>query len=199
MNRGVFLDRDGVLVADNHLLTKIEDIHVFEGVPAALALLKEFGFYLIEISNQTVISRGLLTEKEMLSLNDQIDNAILNGNGPQLDAFYYCPHHPNATLETYRQDCDCRKPKPGLIIQAAEAYSIDLSQSFMIGDRITDIIAGQRAGCRTILLETGMHKAVPIQTVEPLDVSVTPNYTCSTLLQAAEWIGHVSGGNTRTI
>ena len=199
MNRCVFLDRDGVLVADNNLLTKAEDISIFDDVPAALTLLKEAGFYLIGISNQTVISRGLLTEKEMLTFNDQIDIAIINENGPQLDAFYYCPHHPNATLEAYRQDCDCRKPKPGLIIQAAEAYSIDLSQSFMVGDRITDIIAGQRAGCRTILLETGMHKATPIQTIEPLDVSVTPNYTCSTLQQAAEWIIHISGGETRTI
>ena len=199
MNRAIFLDRDGVLVADNHLLTKAEDIYIFEGVPPALTLLKEVGFYLIGISNQTVISRGLLSEKEMLSLNDLIDLAILNEKGPLLDAFYYCPHHPKATLEAYRQDCDCRKPKPGLIIQAAEDHSINLSQSFMVGDRITDVIAGQRAGCRTILLESGMHKAHPIQTDEPLDLSITPNYTCSTLQQATEWIINISGGKTRTV
>lgn len=184
----VFLDRDGVLVEDNHLLIKAEDINLFEDVPAALAFLKKRGFYLIVISNQTVVSRGLLTEEEMLALNYLIELEICKKMGPKLDAFYYCPHHPNATLETYKQECDCRKPSPGLIFRAAQEYSIDLSRSFMVGDRITDIIAGQRAGCRTILLKTGMQDAPPIQRSESFDFSVVPTYACMTLQEAAEWI-----------
>jgi len=188
MRKAVFLDRDGVLVEDVDLLTKYEDIKIFNDVVDALRQLKKAGYELIIISNQTVVARGMVNEKDVVFLQDEIEKRLVDLGSPKLDGFYFCPHHPNATLPQYRKDCDCRKPKPGLILQAAKEHDIDLTQSFMIGDRITDIIAGSRAGCRTILVETGAHSAPPIQTSESLDMTIQPDYICSGLASATCWI-----------
>jgi len=187
-SRAVFLDRDGVLIEDVNLVQNERDIHILPGVPEALRLLKSAGFLLITISNQTVIARGILNEQGVESLNGIIEDSLIHAGAPRLNGFYYCPHHPNANLEAYRVDCDCRKPKPGLILKAARDHDVALDDCIMIGDRITDIIAGTAAGCRTILVKTGMHKEPPIQTSMPLDMSVKPNFTCRDLLEAARWI-----------
>lgn len=188
MNRAVFLDRDGVLIEDVHLLTDPKDIRILAGVPEALRRLSEVGFRMIVVSNQTVVARGLATKQEVLDLNAEVQVQIERAGGPRFDAFYFCPHHPNATLPSYRVDCECRKPRPGLFLRAAREYNLDLRASFAVGDRITDIIAGARAGCRTALVQTGEHLAPPIETSEPLDDSVEPDYACADLLQAAQWI-----------
>jgi D-glycero-D-manno-heptose 1,7-bisphosphate phosphatase len=176
------------LIRDVGLLTREEDIHVYKDVPIALKQLKENGYCLIVVSNQAVVARGLLTETEMWSLNQQVNKAIVKAGGPDPDAFYYCPHHPNATLDAYRLDCDCRKPRPGMILQAAREHNIDLNTSFLVGDRITDIIAGYHAGCRTILVQSWQHKSPPIQTTESIDLSIQPDYTCMRFKQAAKWM-----------
>jgi len=193
-NKCVFLDRDGVLIEDVGLIARSDDIHVYHDVPSGLCQLKENGFQLIVISNQTVIARGLLTENEMLSLNKQINKIITNAGGPDLDIIYYCPHHPEATIESYRLDCECRKPKPGLILQAAHEHNIDLHRSYLVGDRITDIMAGQRANCHTILVQTGAHNAPPIQTSESIDSLIKPEFTCENFTQASKWIIHSEAG-----
>jgi len=184
----VFLDRDGVLIKDIHLLTNPEDIRVLEGVPQALRSLKQAGFKLIVVSNQTVVARGLLTEQEVYAINAEMERLLKQAGGPHLDGFYFCPHHPNATLPAYRIACECRKPRPGLLLRAAGEHNLDLSASFMVGDRITDIIAGARAGCRTVLVQTGKHVEPPIETVEPLDELVQSDHVCADLKAAAEWI-----------
>ncbi len=186
MNKAVFLDRDGVLIEEVHLLTKPEQIRVLPGVAEALQKLKAAGFHLIVVSNQTVISRGLATEAEVKAVNSHMEKLLENAS--LLDGIYICPHHPNATLASYRKNCDCRKPQPGLLLRAAEERAINLKDSFMVGDRITDIIAGARAGCRTILVQTGNHLAPPIETVEPLDETIRPDYVCADLKAAAQWI-----------
>jgi D-glycero-D-manno-heptose 1,7-bisphosphate phosphatase len=188
MNAAIFLDRDGVLIEDVHLLINSEDIRVLEGVPQALRSLKEAGFKLIVISNQTVVSRGLVTEQEVRAIHAEMERLLEQGGGPHLDGFYFCPHHPNATLPAYRTACECRKPRPGLLLRAACEHNLNLRASFVVGDRITDIIAGARAGCRTVLVQTGKHQAPPIETVEPLDESVQPDHVCADLKAAAEWI-----------
>lgn len=184
----IFLDRDGVLIEDVHLLTNPGDIRILEGVSQALRSLKEAGFQLIVISNQTVVARGLITEQEVCAINVEMESLLEQAGGPHLDGFYFCPHHPNATLLAYRITCECRKPQPGLLLRAAREHTLKLGASFMVGDRITDIIAGARAGCQTVLVQTGKHQAPPIETVEPLDESVHPDYTCASLSEAAEWI-----------
>ena len=188
MRAAVFLDRDGVLIEDIHLLTRVSDMRVLPGVPDALRKLKAAGFELIVVSNQTVVSRGLATESEVCVINSRMQELLSNRGAPVLDAVYFCPHHPKATVAAYRIECDCRKPRPGLFLKAATDHKIDLNRSYAIGDRITDIIAGASAGCRTILVETGQHTAALIETSEPIDVSIRPDYTCANLLDAAHWI-----------
>jgi D-glycero-D-manno-heptose 1,7-bisphosphate phosphatase len=187
-SRAVFLDRDGVLIKDVNLIQNEHDIQILPGVPEALRLLKAASFLLITVSNQTAIARGILNEQSVERLNEKIEDDLIQAGAPPLDGFYYCPHHPNADLEVYRVDCDCRKPKPGLIIRAARDHDAALENSIMVGDRITDIIAGAAAGCRTVLVETGHHMEPPIQTSEPLDLSIKPDFTCRGLLEAARWI-----------
>jgi len=181
-----------VLIEDVDQLTDAAQIRILAGVPAALQNLKRAGYRLIVVSNQPVVARGLLSEPDVLALQEKINYCLIATGAPPMDAFYFCPHHPKATLPIYRQDCDCRKPKPGLLLRAAQEHDIALTRSFMIGDRITDIIAGARAGCRTILMQTGKHLAPPIQTNEPLDLSAQPDYTCPDLLAAARWILEVT-------
>jgi len=188
MKAAVFLDRDGVLVEDVHLLSKPADIRVPDAVPAALVQLRDAGVLLFVVSNQTVVARGILAESAMKSLHREIEVVLQDTGAPALDGFYYCPHHPQATVTAYRVDCDCRKPRPGLLLRAAAEHDIDLARSFMIGDRMTDIIAGASAGCRTVLVETGQHLAPPIETSDPLDDSILPDHTCASLFEAARWI-----------
>jgi len=188
MNKTIFLDRDGVLIADTHLPRTTADLQMIESVPQALSQLQQAGFLLIVVSNQTVVSRGLMSESDMASLQSEVERQIERSGGPSLDGFYYCPHHPNATVSVYRANCQCRKPRPGMLLRAANEHDIDLSNSFMIGDRITDIIAGARAGCRTVLVETGAHLAPPIESSEPLDMSIAPDHTCRDLSEAVDWI-----------
>jgi D-glycero-D-manno-heptose 1,7-bisphosphate phosphatase len=161
--RAVFLDRDGVLVRDVGPLTSADEIVLTPGVATALAELQHAGFLLLVVSNQTVVARGLLSEQAVIELQTRVERRILAEGGPRLDGFYFCPHHPRATRAELRQDCECRKPAPGLLLRAAEEHGISLERSFMLGDRPSDVVAGLRAGCTTIQLLTGAHTAAPIQ------------------------------------
>jgi len=182
------LDRDGVLIEDLGLVTQLEQVRLFEDVPSALRLLKGHGFLLVVVTNQTVISRGLLDEAGVASMNEEIRRRIVIRGGPTIDSFYVCPHHPNASLSRYRMCCDCRKPEAGMLFRAAREWGIMLEKSFLVGDRMSDIVAGSRAGCTTILLQTGAHLAPPIETKRPVDLSIRPDYSCRTLTEAAQWI-----------
>ena len=188
MSRAIFLDRDGVLIEDVHLLTRPEQVVIPSGVPGALRALGEAGFKLIVVSNQPVVARGLASEPEVRAVNAHMESLLQSAGAPPLDGVYFCPHHPKATLPAYRLDCDCRKPKPGLFQRAATELKLDLRASFVVGDRITDIIAGARAGCRTVLVQTGKHAEKPIETSEPLDPTIQPEHTSADLAAAVEWI-----------
>lgn len=186
--QAVFLDRDGVLVEDIDCLRRAEDIRVFPYVPAALRTLKARGLELVVVSNQPVVARGLCSETTVEGLNRGIADEIERLGGPRLEYFYFCPHHPKATLPEYRLDCECRKPRTGMLLKAALAHRIELSGSFMIGDRITDIIAGRDAGCTTVMVETGEHVKPPIETPGGIDASTVPDRVFPSLKEAAEWI-----------
>jgi D-glycero-D-manno-heptose 1,7-bisphosphate phosphatase len=140
------------------------------------------------VTNQPVVARGLCTEKEVVEVHDHIQTRLEEGAGIKLDAFYFCPHHPEATVKDYRIICPCRKPRAGMLEQAARDLGLDLKRSFMVGDRITDVIAGHAAGCTTVQVETGMHEAVPIVAVDPVDLTLEPDHRCANLETAAEWI-----------
>lgn len=185
--RAVFFDRDGVLVDDVDLLVKASQIRVKLGVPEALTRLRAARFLRVIVSNQTVVSRGLLSEEEMCALEAEIESRLTRLGAPGFDGFYYCPHHPNATLEQYRAACACRKPREGMLMQAREDLAIDLGQSFMIGDRMSDVLAGQRAGCRSILVRTGAHEAKPIKSDLCME-GVRPDAAFDKLAEAVDWI-----------
>lgn len=187
-SRAIFLDRDGVIIEEVHLLTDPAQIRIRKNAPSALKMLKRAGFRLIIVTNQTVVARGLISEQNVAKINGLMENLLVKAGAPRFDGCYICPHHPNATLEAYRMTCECRKPKPGMLLQAAREHALDLSASFMIGDRITDIIAGDQAGCRTVLLKTGAHLLPAIETSEPIDESIKPHFSCSNLEEAARWI-----------
>jgi D-glycero-D-manno-heptose 1,7-bisphosphate phosphatase len=188
MQPAVFLDRDGVLIEDVHLLTRLEQIRILDGVPAALQKLKRAGFQLIVVTNQTVVARGLATEDEVRQMNRDIKQLLVNEGAPAIDGWYFCPHHPQATLTAYRQDCDCRKPEAGMLLRAAREHHLNLQTSFAVGDRITDIIAGAKAGCRTILVQTGKHLEAPIETARAVDIETQPDYNCADLTAAVNLI-----------
>lgn len=186
--KAIFLDRDGVLIEDVHLLTRPDQVQLLPRVVDALSLLRKLGYLLIVVSNQAVVARGMATEADVDAVNQDIQQNISLEGGPDIDAWYFCPHHPNATKPEYRVDCDCRKPKPGMLLKASQEHGISLADSCCIGDRITDILAGMRAGCLTIQVLTGQHTAAPIETKETIDMTTQPDYTCASLLEAAEYL-----------
>ena len=177
-----------MLIEDVGGLSIASEIRLLPGVSHALSLLHQAGFRLVVVSNQTVVARGLASEQQVRELQARVGQMIEQNGGPGLNAFYVCPHHPNATLAAYRVECECRKPEPGLLLRASRELGLEMSSSFAVGDRITDIIAGSRAGCRTVLVQTGEHLAPPIETTKPLDLSIKPDYTCPDLPAAAQWI-----------
>jgi D-glycero-D-manno-heptose 1,7-bisphosphate phosphatase len=184
----VFLDRDGVLLEDRGLLLAPSDIRLLDGVPQALARLKNAGFRLIVVSNQAAVARGLISESDLHEIHAEMCRRLEWAGAPPLDAIYYCPHHPHADVAAYRIVCDCRKPQPGLLLRAAREHGLDLARSFLVGDRPSDIAAGARAGCRTAWVQTGQHAAPPIVTDESWDGSCQPDFTGRDLTAATAWI-----------
>jgi D,D-heptose 1,7-bisphosphate phosphatase len=139
----VFLDRDGVIVRDVHFLRTPSQID-FLGHLETLADLGE-RYYLVIATNQSGIARKLFTEDDLIAIHSDLVIQLVS-RGVVIDAIYYCPHLPTAELPAYRMDCDCRKPKPGLLLRAAREYSLDLGRSYMLGDSRRDLEAGQAAG-----------------------------------------------------
>ena len=152
--RAVFLDRDGTINVEKDYLHKIEDFEFIPGAPEAIKRFKDAGFLVIVVSNQSGIARGYFDEKAVEALHQHIQFELA-AYGTSIDAFYFCPHHPDKGLGLYRRACYCRKGNPGMLLQAAQEHGIDLQQSFMVGDKLADIEAGDRAGCTSLLVLTG--------------------------------------------
>jgi len=156
--RAVFLDRDGTLNRYVGFLRSIDDLTLLEGAAEAVRRINQAGFLAIVATNQPVIARGELTWKGLEEIHEKLET-LLGYEGAYLDDIFVCPHHPDRGFPgerpEYKMDCGCRKPKPGLLLQAAEEYHIDLLQSWMIGDSDRDIAAGRAAGCKTIRLQEG--------------------------------------------
>ncbi len=158
-HRAVFLDRDGTINVEKEYLYKVEDFEFIPGAPEAIKSLKDAGFLVIVVSNQSGIGRGYFDEQAVEVLHRHIQEE-LSGHGTSIDAFYFCPHHPEKGGGDYKIVCDCRKGGPGMLLQAADEYNIDLGNSYMVGDKLADIEAGQRAGCTPVLVLTGYGDSV---------------------------------------
>lgn len=153
--KAIFLDRDGTINKYVGFLRDLNEFELLPGVSEAVKLINDSGYLCIVITNQPVIARGEVTVSELAKIHNKMET-LLGDEGAYVDALYYCPHHPDKGFEgeiaELKCDCSCRKPKPGLLFQAAEDFNIDLASSWMIGDGKRDIEAGKNAGCKTILL-----------------------------------------------
>jgi len=178
-----FLDRDGTIIQQVELMHQVGQLRLLPGAAEAIQLLNQNGTPVLLVTNQPVVARGICTEHEVELIHEELKRR-LQRKGARIDAIYYCPHHPNATLVQYRVKCLCRKPEAGMILRAAQEQDLDLGRSVMIGDTTQDIVAGSRAGCRTILVHTG-HGGH-----DPWQYDCVPDWTAKNLLEAARiWLG----------
>ena len=145
----VFLDRDGVLAREKGYVASKSEMELFPYAAECVAQIHQKGYYAIVITNQSGVARGFFTEESLREMNDYLKKET------GVDAVYYCPHHPDGMVKRYQSVCHCRKPETGMIDMACSRFDIDLSKSYMVGDRAGDIKTGQRAGIKTILLESG--------------------------------------------
>jgi D,D-heptose 1,7-bisphosphate phosphatase len=152
--KAIFIDKDGTLIIDVPYNVDPTKIVLSDDCITGLKKLQEKGYLLVIISNQSGVAQGYFKEEALLLVEQQI-KAMLAGVGVRLDGFYYCPHYPEGEAQKYVTDCSCRKPKPGMLLKASGELNIDLSSSWMIGDILNDVEAGNRAGCKTILIDNG--------------------------------------------
>jgi D-glycero-D-manno-heptose 1,7-bisphosphate phosphatase len=194
LRRAFFLDRDGsingmVYDPEFGLVDSPRNVHEFEllpGVGEAIRLINEIGLLAVVVSNQPGIAKGKYRRPGLEAVTEKMHRELA-AVGAHLDAVYYCLHHPEALLEEYRVLCDCRKPKPGLLQRAAQEHGIDLQASFMIGDGLTDVLAGKAAGCTTILL--GNHKCASCRVMDEREAR--PGFIASDLSEAVRLIHRV--------
>ena len=181
--RAVFLDRDGTLLEEAGYLDRLERLVFFPYSIDAVRLLNRAGFAVIIVTNQAGVARGIFKESFVAEAHGYI-TAALTAGGAHVDAIYYCPHHPEATVEAYRQHCDCRKPLPGMLTRAASDLDVSLADSFVVGDRWHDLAAGQHVGARGILVRTGYgrtEEAAPAARVAPAAIA-------DNAIEAVSWI-----------
>lgn len=172
--RAVFLDRDGTINREVNYLRDVRQLRILPNVAEAIRQLNRLEYLVIVISNQPVVARGWLSERGVDEIHDELKKRLTKKNA-KIDAIYYCPHHPNAKLNKYRIDCQCRKPNIEMIQKAVNHFKIDLQKSFVIGDRTPDILAAQRAGMRSILVKTGYGGNDNTYNVEPDEVAKNLN------------------------
>jgi len=171
--KAVFIDRDGVIVDEDYYpIIMPDDVHLLPGAAQAIRQFKDAQLPVVVITNQAIIARGLATLAQLEAVHQRMRELLWQEAQARVDAIYYCPHHANPEQETrvaeFSIECECRKPKPGLLLNAAEEMGIDLAQSYMIGDSNIDILAGRSAGTKTILLtSTGKGGRDGKQVVEP--------------------------------
>ena len=153
--RSVFLDRDGTINKYKGFITDPSQMELLPGVAEAIKKINDIGYLAIVITNQPVIARGDCTLEELEQIHLKMET-LLGEQGAYLDDIFFCPHHPDKGFEgereEYKIECSCRKPKPGMLLQAAQKYNIDLKSSYMIGDSLADVQAGNAAGCKSILI-----------------------------------------------
>ncbi|MGE3805702.1 MAG: D-glycero-alpha-D-manno-heptose-1,7-bisphosphate 7-phosphatase [Gemmataceae bacterium] len=154
MRPALFLDRDGVILVEKHYLARPEQVELIDGAAEAIRLANTVGVPVFVVTNQSGVAHGLC-DVHVLTEIHAVMETMLAERGARLDGIYSCPHHPNASIETFRQACACRKPAPGMLLQAARDHDLRLAGSFVIGDKLTDLQAGQVVGARGILVRTG--------------------------------------------
>ena len=183
MRPAVFLDRDGTLIEERGYLDRLDLLELFPWTVDAIRLLNRAGFAPVVVTNQSAIGRGVIEESFLNHVHATID-ARLGAGGARMEAYYFCPHHPDAELEPYRQRCRCRKPGPGMIERACRDLRLDPARSVMVGDRWLDVACGRAAGTRAILVRTG-HGA---HEEERRPAGIEADAILNNLMEAVGWI-----------
>jgi D-glycero-D-manno-heptose 1,7-bisphosphate phosphatase len=183
--RAIFLDRDGTLVHARHYPCRPEDLVVYDGITPWLRALQQAGLKLIVVTNQSGIARGYFTEEDLAEMHAHLART-LESDGVVVDAFYFCPHHPDGKVEELAIRCDCRKPHPGMLLSAAREFDLNLAGSWFLGDILDDVEAGNRAGCRSILVDLGTESR-PGQRVR------TPDFVARNTLHALQIVAGLEG------
>ena len=179
MNKTFFLDRDGVIIEDENYLADPAKVRLCPGCAEAFRQIADAGYQIIVTSNQSGIARGYFSWKEVKAVETHIEELLAMEGAPKPAAWYYCPHHPKGTVPEYAMECNCRKPKPGLLLQAGREHEVDFQHSYMIGDKLSDLKAAFAAGCRSAALVLTGHGGEQIP--EPLD---KPYPTAENILDA---------------
>ena len=194
--KAAFLDRDGVINAlvldqERQMMDspyRVEAVRLLPGAAEGIRLLNRADIPVIIVSNQPGRGKFKCTQQQLEVITLRLQ-ALLGDNGAHWDGIYYCLHHPAAQLPEYRRECDCRKPKPGLLRQAAKIHKINLRESYMVGDDLVDVLAGKAAGCQTIFL--GRYKCVTCW--HWTQINARPNHIVPNLLAAAKLIQQMEG------
>lgn len=182
MRPAVFLDRDGTLLEEAGYVDRLERLVFFPFAIDAVRLLNRAGLAVVLVTNQSGVGRGMYSEAFVAEAHDLILRRLAAG-GARLDGAYYCPHHPAAELEQYRRACDCRKPGPGMMRQAAADLGLDLSGSFTVGDKWSDVEAGRAAGAQALLVRTGYGRST-----EAAHDTAAAAAVVDDVISAAAWI-----------
>ncbi len=182
---GIFLDRDGTISEEIDYIDNVEKFSLYSFSPKAIKKLNDLGIKVIIVTNQAGIAKGLYTEKTLHSIHKKMIEQ-LEKEGAHIDDIYYCPHHSDGKIDAYSIDCECRKPKSGMILQASKKFNFNLKHSFAVGDKIRDIKAGSRLGTRSILVLTG-HGKDSLKKINK-NKSEKPEFIAENLLEASEII-----------
>jgi len=158
-NKAIFFDRDDTLIEDPGYINDPDQVKILDGVPEALITLRVMGYKLVVVSNQSAVARGIVTEEVLTQIHKRLEQ-LLAQEGASIDRIYFCPYHPEGAIAKYRRDSDHRKPNPGMLLDAGKDMDIDLNQSWMVGNSPSDIEAGVRAGCKTILIDRRGQKRI---------------------------------------
>ena len=185
MNGCVFLDRDGTINEEVGYINHISRFRMLSGAAEAISSINKTALKAVVVTNQSGVARGYFPESLLLQVNELLVRNLKEA-GAYLDGLYYCPHIPGGNIPPYNIECDCRKPKTGMLYKAAEELSIDLRNSYMVGDRIKDVEFGQNAGLKTVLLLTG-YGIGEAKYLLPQS-RIVPNYIAQDLAEAVRWI-----------
>jgi D-glycero-D-manno-heptose 1,7-bisphosphate phosphatase len=180
---GVFLDRDGVIVEEVNYLSSPELLRLLPGAAQAIQKLNRWRIPVIVVSNQAGVARGFFSEEAVRRIHARLAD-LLSREAAHIDRYYYCPHHPTEGIGPYRMDCECRKPKPGLLLKAGLEMGLDLEQSYLVGDNVTDVEAGIHAGAKSILVLTGYGESLWRSWPSPFQ----PQHVAHDLGAAVNWI-----------
>lgn len=188
MNKAVFLDRDGTLIQDRGYICDFYQVGFFPGAVNAVRTMNRAGYLVIVVSNQSAVARGICSERQIIELHRQLQSHFKD-RGAEITAFYHCPYLADGKVAGYRLDSPLRKPAPGMLLQAAIDFDLDLACSVMVGDKVDDIEAGRRAGCLTMLVRSGQGRFSETALAK---TGPGPDHTVDDLLAAARIIATLS-------